>query len=157
MRSTATLRAKVKPSAENSAGANGRLAKIVGLRRNPLTKRGLAHICYFSGLPLSADQEHHPSLSKNNAYATDQNPQTVGPAHMSTYMDIINTLFLPVAAMSPLVTAALASTESILVDVVWRVDNIIIGPISTSITPATSGKWACDTVRRIYHSRWPIN
>ena len=48
--------------------------------------------------------------------------------------------------MSPPVTAALASTESILVDVVWRAGNITIEQISINIIPVTSGKWACDTV-----------
>lgn len=52
--------------------------------------------------------------------------------------------------MSPLVTAALASTASILVDVVWRVGNIITEPISTNIIPVTSEKWACDIVSISY-------
>ncbi|CAD6564836.1 MAG: hypothetical protein ASARMPRED_005700 [Alectoria sarmentosa] len=47
--------------------------------------------------------------------------------------------------MSPLVTAALASTKSILVDVVWQEGNITIEQISTNTTPVTSEKWACDT------------
>lgn len=47
--------------------------------------------------------------------------------------------------MSPPATVVLASTESILVDVVWLVDNIITEPTSTNIIRVTSGRLACDT------------
>ena len=65
------------PLAESIDGHIYLRPRNVGLRIKPLKKRVLAHISVVFETTTSLHREQHPSLSRNNAYATDENPQTV--------------------------------------------------------------------------------